>query len=215
MRRLAEKVEYTPTALYFYFQNKESLLQELSDVDALALGMEFQKLRRVTDLLERMRRMGEAYVKFALAHPNQYRLLFMTPQPPLPPERSAVHKGDVNQDAYALLLETIREAMRTHLLRPELRDPEQVAQVLWSGVHGYASLILTKRNDPWIDWRPSGQTARLVIDTFIAGLLPPGERGDNFLSRKGRMRIRCGTGFRSQHNSNQRKELCIPPKPPK
>jgi AcrR family transcriptional regulator len=39
MRRIAEKVEYTPTALYFYFRNKEVLLQELSDRDTLALGM--------------------------------------------------------------------------------------------------------------------------------------------------------------------------------
>jgi hypothetical protein len=130
--------------------------------------------------------MGEAYIQFALAHPNQYRLLFMTPGPALAPERSAIRKGDVDQDAYALLVKTIAEAIANGLLRPELEDAEQVAQVLWSGVHGYASLILTKHNDPWIDWRPAAPTARLVIDTLVAGLIPPGAQGQAFRSRNGR-----------------------------
>jgi AcrR family transcriptional regulator len=173
MRRIAAKVEYTPTALYFHFQNKEALLQELSDRDALALGVEFGKLRKIADPLERVRQMGEAYVKFALAHPNQYRLLFMTPQPALAPEHSVIPKGDPDKDAYGLLVHTIAEAAEKSLLRPELSDPEQVAQVLWSSMHGFVSLILTRHNDPWIDWRPVAPTGRLMINTLLAGLARP------------------------------------------
>jgi len=183
MRRIAEKVEYTPTALYFHFHNKEALLQELSDCDALALGREFSKLRKVSDPLERIQAMGEGYIQFALAHPNQYRLLFMTPMPPQPPERSVILKGDPHQDAYALLLETTREAITAGLLRPGLQDAEQVAQILWSGVHGFVSLILTKRNDRWFDWRPAAPTGRLMIATLVAGLTRAAERRQSLSSR--------------------------------
>ncbi len=183
MRRIAAKVEYTPTALYFHFQNKEALLQELSDRDALALGVEFGKLRSVRDPLERIRQMGEVYVKFALAHPNQYRLLFMTPQPALPPEDSAIPKGDPDRDAYALLIQTIAEARQKELLREELDDPEQVAQILWSSMHGFVALILARHNDPWIDWRPLAPTGRLMINTLVAGLTRPAGRAARLVAR--------------------------------
>jgi AcrR family transcriptional regulator len=185
MRRIAEKVEYTPTALYFHFQNKEALLQELSDRAALALGVEFGRLRSVKDPLERVRRMGKAYIQFALAHPNEYRLLFMTPQPGLPPEHSAIPKGDPNRDAYALLVQTIAEAIGAGSLQPTLTDAEQVAQVLWSAMHGFVSLILVRHNDPWIDWRPVAPTGRLVVDTLVAGLTGPAGPAKSISSWKG------------------------------
>src|SRR3974377_1754627 len=100
MRRIAEKVEYTPTALYFHFQNKEALLQELSERSALALGVEFGKLRSFKDPLERVRRMGKAYIQFALAHPYADRLLFIPPHPALASEPSAVARGNLSGDAY-------------------------------------------------------------------------------------------------------------------
>ncbi len=185
MRRIADKVEYTATALYSHFENKEALLQALSDRDALALGERFRQLRKIPNPVERIRRMGEAYMRFALEHPHEYRLLFMMPQPPLSPERSIIRKGDPDQDAYALLVTTVDEAVAAGLLRSELRDPEQIAQVLWAGVHGFASLILTKENDPWIPWRHSDATARLMIDTLIRGLLPSEHRPGTLSPRGG------------------------------
>lgn len=171
MRRIAERVEYTPTALYLHFQNKEALLQELSDRDALALAERFRDLRSIPDVIERIHRMGEQYIRFALEHPKQYRLLFMTLAPPLPPEKSAIRKGDLDQDAYAVLVKTVEEAIAAGSLRRDLKDAEQVAQVLWAGVHGFASLLLTKHNDPWIDWRPAEASARLMIETLMHGLV--------------------------------------------
>lgn len=170
MRRIAQKVEYTPTALYFHFQNKEALLLELSERSALALGEEFAKLRSVKDPLERVRRMGKAYIHFALTHPYEYRLLFMTPHPDLASEHSAVARGKLSGDAYASMVQTLDEAIAAGLLRPQLHDAEQLAQVFWSGVHGFVSLILVRRNDPWIHWRPVAPTGRLLIETLVAGL---------------------------------------------
>jgi AcrR family transcriptional regulator len=176
MRRIAEKVEYTATWLYSHFENKEALLQALSDRDALALAARFRKLREISGPVERMRRMGEEYIRFAFDHPREYRLLFMMPQPALPPERSRIRKGDPDQDAYALLVKTVEEAIAAGSLRSGLGDEQQVAQILWSGVHGFASLILTRHNDPWIPWRPFESTAHLMVDTLIQGLLESSPR---------------------------------------
>ena len=185
MRRIAEKVEYTPTTLYLYFENKTALLQELSDLDALALAQHFQKLRRLPDLIERLYRIGEEYVRFALRHPSQYRLIFMTPAPPQPPEKSANRKGDPDEDPYAVLTQAVEEAIAAGLLRPELKDVEMVAQVFWSGTHGIISLFFTKQNDPWIDWRPLRPTAQLTITTTLRGLLRNPDQADALTFRRG------------------------------
>ncbi len=185
MRRIAEKVDYTPTALYFHFKNKTALLQELSDREALALGVEFVKLRSVKNPIERVCRMGETYFHFALTQPNRYRLLFMTQQPALPPEHSAIPKGDPEQDAYALLVQTVAEAIAANLLRPQYDDAEQVAQLLWSAMHGFVSLVLVRHNDPWIDWRPVAPTGRLMVNTLVAGLTRLTGPTDTISSQRG------------------------------
>src|SRR4051812_49858520 len=42
------------------------------------------------------------------------------------------------------------------------RDPDLVAQVMWSGVHGVAALHLVMSRDDWLDWRPVETIARTV-----------------------------------------------------
>jgi AcrR family transcriptional regulator len=197
MRRIAEKVEYTPTALYFHFHNKTALLQALSDREGLALGVEFGKLRSLKDPIERVRRMGETYMQFGLAEPNRYRLLFMTPQPALSPEQSAIRRGDPELDAYALLVQTIAEAMAAGLLQPQYSDAEQVAQLLWSAMHGFVSLNIVLHNDPWIAWRPVAPTGRLLVETLVAGLTRLTGPTDTLSPRQ-------GTGARSRRTTTSR-----------
>ena len=59
--------------------------------------------------------------------------------------------------------------------RDDCDDPDMVAQVLWSGVHGLVSLHLTKGDDPCLSFRPVKVTARLLVDATIRGLLKGGD----------------------------------------
>src|SRR4051794_32343862 len=79
MRRIAERIEYSPTAIYLHFADKEALVRELCAHDFAVFAAQFAKLARVADPLERLRKSGHAYVDFAVRHPHHYRLLFMTP----------------------------------------------------------------------------------------------------------------------------------------
>ncbi len=38
MRRIADRIEYSPTAIYFHFRDKEALMRELCDHDFRALA---------------------------------------------------------------------------------------------------------------------------------------------------------------------------------
>ena len=121
MRRIAERIEYSPTAIYFHFRDKHALMQELCDEDFGALAGEFQKIAAITDPIDRLRRIGQAYVGFAMSHRNHYRLMFMTPHPEaMRPEDSRLTRGNPEEDAYAFLKATVAEAIAAGRLRPEL-----------------------------------------------------------------------------------------------
>lgn len=173
MRRIAEAIEYSPTAIYLHFKDKETLVRELCQEDFASLAKVFQRIARDSDPIERLRKIGMAYVDFGLQHPNHYRLMFMTNRPHSE-EPEKMGKGNPEEDAYAFLVATVADAIEKGLLKPHLKDAHLVAQAAWAGVHGVISLHLAKKDDPWVDWRPPKRTAALVVDSTIAGLLREG-----------------------------------------
>jgi AcrR family transcriptional regulator len=171
MRRIAEKIEYSPTAIYSHFKDKLSLLKELCDRDFAAFAAVLQRAAGVKDPVERLRRIGYAYVDFALEYPNHYRFLFMTEHPPVTPEMSAIQRGNPDQDSYAFLRGTIDEGLAQGRFKPELRDPDLICQIAWASAHGLVSLHNVKNHDAWLDWRPPRETARRLIDLVLDGML--------------------------------------------
>lgn len=175
MRKVADAVEYSPTALYLHFADKESLLRALCDEDFLSLAKSFQRIAREPDPVERLKRIGHAYVDFALAHPNHYRLMFMTPKPVKVDPSCATGERPVEEDAYSFLRGSVVEAMEAGRFLPELKDPDVVAQALWSGTHGVASLQIVMNGDPNFQMCPAKKVANVVIDAAIAGMTRPGK----------------------------------------
>jgi AcrR family transcriptional regulator len=169
MRRIAERIEYSPTAIYLHFADKDELVRQLCAHDFAVFAAQFAKLGRVADPLERLRRAGHAYIDFALAHRNAYRLLFMTP----PANGASAAGGAPAEQAYAFLARTAAEAIAAGKLRKDLGDAELVAQTSWAGVHGVAALHIAVGDDPKLPWRPVARRARAMIDTLIHGF----ERG--------------------------------------
>jgi len=170
MRKIAEKIEYSATAIYFHFKDKEDLIRELCTHDFLEFAQIFLKIAKVADLRERMRRSATAYLDFALTHPNQYRLMFMTPPPLAPTEREDLTRGNPEQDAYAFLEANVRELVEQKLLRPELKDPALVAQTIWAGLHGVAALYVARTGDGWLELRPVKTATRFMVETLMRGL---------------------------------------------
>ena len=168
MRRIAERIEYSPTAIYFHFRDKESLLEELCDCDFRAFAQGFAQIAQLPDPVERLRAAGEAYVSFGLNHPSHYRLMFMTPKSA---QSKTIEKGNPAEDAYAFLKVIVAELMEQGRFREGLTNIDLVSQVIWSGVHGVVSLEIAKCTDEWVAWRPVEERARLMSDMIIDGLL--------------------------------------------
>ena len=167
MRQIAERIEYSPTAIYFHFKDKESLIQELCARDFLSLAQAFGRLKQIADPVDRLRHIGRKYVEFATEHPNQYQLMFMTPTPPFEP---SVTSGNPEETAYQVLRGTVAEGIKTGRFLPEFNDAELVTQLVWAGVHGVISLHIAKAHDPWVEWRDAKNTADTMVDVLIRGI---------------------------------------------
>ena len=171
MRKIAEKIGYSATTLYIYFKDKESLLHELCDRDFGTLQDSFKNIGRIADPLERLRKLGQAYIGFAIEYPSHYRLLFMTPHgPPCADDEHEIERGNPDQDSYAFLRATVVEGFAADVFRDEYQDADLLSQVLWSSLHGVASLHLIMCKDDWVQWRPVEQVAQVASDAMIRGL---------------------------------------------
>lgn len=154
MREIAKRIEYSPTALYKHFADKDALVHELCREDFTAFAQSFvERVAAIGDPVERLARAGLVYLGFAEEYPEQYRLMFMTELPPTPPEEG--ERENPARNAYVFLRVLVDELMRGGFLRKELDDVDLVAQTIWAGVHGAAALdLIVPKSDGWLDFRP-------------------------------------------------------------
>ena len=171
MRAIAGEVEYTPTAIYHHFRNKDALLEELCSVDFRALAQSFLRIGRVADPVERLAKLGEAYVEFAHEHPMQYQLMFMLRRSEGGPITSDIVRGEPSEDAYEFLRQTCQDVIASGRLRPEYDNADAVAQMAWGSLHGIVSLQITKAHDVWITWQDVKTLARTTCTAIIRGML--------------------------------------------
>jgi AcrR family transcriptional regulator len=172
MRAIAKKVEFTPTAIYHHFRDKHALLRELCDNDMRALARAFLRIGKIEDPIDRLRRIGQTYIRFGLENPSHYRFLFMTVTPP--GVDTGVEKANPEEDAYSFLRLTVAEAISAGRLRADLIDPDQVALMIWSVTHGIVSLSIVFDNDDWIAWPDPEKTGLAAVDSMIRGILREG-----------------------------------------
>ena len=172
MRKVADKIEYSPTAIYVHFADKEELFRELCHRDYARLAEVFQSSAISTDPIERIRQIGGIYIDFGTRYPNHYKFMFMTPHPPHEPDEvDREMMGNPERDAYAFLKWAVQQAIDAGCFQQDFHDAELVSQTLWASVHGVISLHIAKGSDPWVEWRPLQQRAQMMLDLPLRAML--------------------------------------------
>jgi AcrR family transcriptional regulator len=176
MRAIASRIEYTAAALYSHFKDKHELICALCEQDFGALRRAFELPRTLTDPVERVRRLGHAYVSFAFAHPHHYRFMFMTAKPEIEEgahDGAECGRGDPDRDAYALLRAEVASCIRAGRFARAYRDESEATQALWGAAHGVVSLHLIHGDDPWLTWKNARKSALMLVDAAVTGMLDP------------------------------------------
>ena len=80
IRRVAQRAELSPMALYRHFADKGALLDALME-DGIAAWESIVRAIRAADPLEWLAALGEAHLEFALSQPHRYDAAFFLPAP--------------------------------------------------------------------------------------------------------------------------------------
>jgi AcrR family transcriptional regulator len=138
MRRIADAIEYSPTAIYTHFTDKDDLVRALcADEFGHLLGALPQDAP--ADPVEWIRQLGLAYARFGFTYPNHYRFMFMTAKMP----DHKVNPEDPGWRSFELLLNACREAVTAGRFSGD--NAEAIAQVMWASLHGATALLVTYR----------------------------------------------------------------------
>lgn len=131
LRQLARDVGVSPTAVYRHFPDKEALLRALANEGIMRLGEAQQRAANSTgNAAEAFAANGKAYVRFALAHPGLFRLVFSHCAP--------LGETIFGQSQAARLLQDQAAAAMAN-------DPAATRRLMiqaWALVHGLAMLML-------------------------------------------------------------------------
>lgn len=148
IRAVADRVGVTSPSIYLHFADKDALLEAVvADVFASLDDAMLTAGENIDHPVDRMCAFGLAYVRFAVEHPEHYRLATMERHPD---HGAASHVDDVLADnAFVHFVDVVRECIEIGMFTGS--DAVQVALRMWTVAHGIASLMITKPFVPWGD----------------------------------------------------------------
>ena len=140
LRKVAERIGYSPTTIYLYFRDKEDLLFTVVDEGFARFGQQLAAASASTeDPWERIIALGRAYVAFGLQNPVYYQLMFMQRTDFLTHQQA--DKKQPRLATFLVLQQAVQQAVEAGVLRPG--DAESYSDVLWALAHGMVSLAIS------------------------------------------------------------------------
>lgn len=169
MRKIAEKIEYSPTTIYLHFQDKADLLDCVCEETLRKLENRLAVISETkSDPLERMMTGLRAYIDFGLEHPNDYRVAFLMEFKPFSEPERCLRCHSMGQQNFDHMRRDVSECMRSGVFAEG--DVEATSQALWAAIHGVTSLLILHPSFPWVD---RDTLVDKLIGTVLGGLQHP------------------------------------------
>jgi AcrR family transcriptional regulator len=169
LRAAARLIGVSEAAPYRHFADKDALLASVAEEGfrTLSSWMRTAAAPHEANPTWHLQALGVAYVKFAVAHPAHFRVMFtaVAAEPESYPALTAAY-----EETYGLLLGAITACQRVGLVREG--DPLELALAAWAMVHGLADLSVGGQL-PRFGLRAGTQPlAEKVTSTLLGGLAP-------------------------------------------
>jgi AcrR family transcriptional regulator len=173
IRRIAEAIEYTPGAIYGYFEDKNAILYALHREGFVELQRHLVAAFSAGGTPgEQLRRAGEAYMTFARENPEMYHLMYVSPATARAVDKT--NEWPEGKAAYEAIRALVQMAMSTGWIRPG--DPDAVAYGLWSAAHGAVMLEICKRQavlPPERRGEMATSAFTYILDSVLTGAAVP------------------------------------------
>jgi AcrR family transcriptional regulator len=164
IRKIADEVGVSSTALYMHFQDKGQILLEICERSyELLLERNTEIAARPLDAVVRVRMMLAAYMHWGLEHSNAYQLVYSQPRPV---SALSENTADLGAKCYEIFSGVVREIAASGRLRTGTSD--SAAQALWMSCHGVVAL---KTSRPKFNWAPQDELIDVTLEGLLNGLV--------------------------------------------
>ncbi len=165
IRKIADEVGVSSTALYMHFPDKGCILLEISERTIKQLLTRNSEIAaKPMDPVSRVSQMLDSYMRWGLEHPNAYQLVFSSVNPMS--EVLGDSLAEISAGCYEIFSGVVREIAADGRLRTG--DADSAAQVLWAACHGMVALLITR---PAFEWAPREELLRVTLDGLMHGLV--------------------------------------------
>ncbi|MDA0683930.1 MAG: TetR/AcrR family transcriptional regulator [Bacteroidetes bacterium] len=148
MRNIANKIGYSATSIYLYFESKDDLVHELIDegVDLLHARLT-EADSTATSPDGRLLAMCREYVSFGMERPEYYEIMYV-----LHPEYIKRYPAEKYRKARRIL-EVIASAIEDGIDSGVFEESDSMlaANIAWTQLHGVVTLLTSERVDKRID----------------------------------------------------------------
>jgi AcrR family transcriptional regulator len=168
MRKIADRIDYSPAAIYSYFASKDDLFFALAaeGFQILARGV-LGAIRDVADPFQRLRLGLWAFYQFAKTHPEYFALMFLDRS--VPSLSQDFQRFEFFRQTTARAEADIRTCIDSGIFAKSV-NPAAALHVLWAGVLGAATIGLAQRLAPGEN---PDALARDVLESLLAGITTP------------------------------------------
>ncbi len=141
LRNIADHIDYSPGTIYLYFKDKDEIFAALHEEGFRQMLVSMQPLNFVSDPFERLKALGRVYLEFAKNNSDYYDLMFVIRSPL---KNVTEHeKWVVGHQTMEYLKSVIRDCQQVGYFKD--KDVDYISFIIWSGVHGMASLYCHDR----------------------------------------------------------------------
>jgi AcrR family transcriptional regulator len=164
IRKIAERIEYSPAAIYSYFTSKDEIFFTLAEEGYhLLADRGTEVFAGLSDPLEALRRGLWAFYEFSKDHPEYFDLMFLDRS--VPDLAQDIERFEFFQRTTARGEAAVRALIDQGVFKPTL-DPAAALHVLWAALIGPAALRLAGRLGPGED---PDALARDILESVLAG----------------------------------------------
>ncbi|WP_312166263.1 TetR/AcrR family transcriptional regulator [Phenylobacterium sp.] len=167
IRKIADEVGVSSTALYMHFPDKSCILLEICQGTIRnLLERNAEIAAKPMDATNRVKLMLDAYMRWGLEHPNAYELVFCNVArlaAVIGEEETTASLGD---QCYQVFSGVVREIAAEGRLRTGTAD--SAAQALWTSCHGLVSMMIARPN---FEWAPTDDLIQVTLDGLMHGLV--------------------------------------------
>ncbi|KQW71418.1 TetR family transcriptional regulator [Phenylobacterium sp. Root77] len=167
IRKIADEVGVSSTALYMHFPDKSCILLEICQgTIRQLLERNAEIAAKPMDATNRVKLMLDAYMRWGLAHPNAYELVFCNAARLIAVIGEEPTTADLGDQCYQVFSGVVREIAADGRLRTGTAD--SAAQALWTSCHGLVSMMIAR---PKFEWAPTDELIQVTLEGLMHGLV--------------------------------------------